>query len=571
MLSTAIMFLIIVFLLQFCFDGLSGAKHETLCTSSACFTLHMDQLNFEEAHQKCVHNGGSLVTVRQREDEEVIRLLLSKIHRHHQDTAVKFWIGLKLPAVNCVSPHKALRGFKWVSGKEESDYSNWEKEPDVTCTTDRCVRVNYRLSGENQLKWIAGSCKSHIFYACKFDFQGMCKALVLKGPGKINYTLPFSEESERSKLKSFPIGTFAVVLCSDKQEYYSVCKKQDEWSVPGPFCEVEKQNCRISNGGCQHDCHEDADQVRCRCKEGYELEEDGFSCRIKDLCTADTCEHLCVMSESGYFCKCPPGFKLEENQRNCSDIDECKSQACEENLCENTHGSYTCVCRDGYEMADGKCSDVNECAQSRCQHSCSNSDGSFSCYCDEGFALSEDGHSCVDIDECAHNRCQFECVNTIGGFMCTCPQGSYLEHHGLKCAPYLTDTFTASSGDPPDQKETFTEFSVRTSVELQHQSPHTDAPSLDLVNITHDHQQSSTSLTTTIASAVSSKVIICVLGSVIPLLVLISLTLAFAIFRCSRSRKEAKKSTTTDGYCWVSSGLDPRLEKLYESIVTDDP
>ncbi|XP_028994463.1 complement component C1q receptor [Betta splendens] len=544
------MFLIVVFLLQSSFSGLFGAKHETLCTASACFTLHMDQLSFEEAHKKCVHNGGSLITVRNREDEEVVRLLLSKIIGHHQDTIVTFWIGLKLPAGNCVSAHKALRGFRWVSGAEESEYSNWEKEPELTCTADRCVRVNFRLSGQNRLKWITGSCKSLIFYACKFSFRGMCKPLVLKGPGKINYTLPFSEESERSKLKSFPIGTFADVLCNDKQESYSVCQELDQWTVPGPFCSVERQNCRANNGGCQHGCDENGGEPRCFCHEDYELEEDGFSCRIRDLCHADTCEHLCVMSESGYFCKCPHGFKLEENRRNCSDVDECESQACGEHVCKNTHGGYTCVCGDGYKLADGTCSDVNECEQSRCQHSCVNSDGSFSCLCDEGFALSHDGRSCVDIDECASHRCPLQCVNTVGGFTCTS---------------------TAPSDEPPDRTEPFTEFSQTTGVEIQHQSPRTHAPSLDPVNVTHGNQRSGASVPSTSAGNFSSKVIVCVLGSVVPLLVLILVTVAIAVFRCSRSKKEAKKNATTDGYCWVSSGLDPRLEKLYESIVTDDP
>lgn len=559
-----------IILLQFInsFEGLSGAKHEILCTSSACITLHMDRLTFEEAHKKCVDNGGSLMTVREREEEEPLRLLLLKIHRHHQDRAVQFWIGLKLPTANCVSAKKALRGFKWVSGNEDSQYSNWEKEPDETCTTERCVSVNYTLSGQNQLKWIAGSCKKPSFYACKFNFKETCKPLVLMGPGEINYTLPFSKEPERSELKSFPLGTYAIISCNDKQGHYTVCKKMDEWDDPGPFCRPDKQNCMINR--CQHECHQDSDKIRCVCKEGYDLDEDGFSCRIKNLCQVDTCEHLCVMSESGYFCKCPHGFRLEVNQRNCSDVDECQSQACEDHVCVNMHGSYRCVCRDGYEMADGKCSDINECAQSRCQHSCSNSVGSFSCYCDKGFALSEDGHSCVDINECVDSLCEFACVNTVGGFNCTCPQGSYLEPDGLKCAPYLTETSTASSDEAPDEEENFTEALIKTTAELQHQSPHTDAPLPDLVNVTHGDQQSNTSLTTSIANTVSSRLIICVLGSVIPLLLLIVVTLAIAVFRCSRSKKKAKKNTTTDGYCWVSSGLDPRLEKLYESILTDD-
>nr|XP_046269556.1 complement component C1q receptor isoform X2 [Scatophagus argus] len=578
----AVMLLIFLLLLISSLEGVSGAEHETLCTSNACFTLHMDKGSFEKAQQSCVHKGGYLMTVRDRGEEDVLRSLLSQIQRQHQNWVLKFWIGLKLHRGDCVLSDKTLRGFKWVSGEEDSHYSNWEKEPVTTCTEERCVKVHYTSSGENQLKWSAGPCKKTLFYACKFYFKGMCKPLALLGPGQITYVAPFSEEKGVEIISAdeiisayVPLGTYAEILCSDQQIHFSMCMRIDDvylWKVPGPFCKAGRQNCAINNGGCEHLCHQEADEVRCYCKEGYSLIEDRVTCRMNDLCGIDTCEHQCVMSESGYSCKCPDGFRLDANQRNCSDIDECQSQACEHHLCKNTHGSYTCVCKEGYQMVNGKCSDVDECLQLRCDHSCFNSIGSFSCQCNEGFTLSEDGRSCVDMNECVSNRCQFKCVNTFGSFFCTCPQGFHVESDGSTCAPDLTDTPTASSDDPPEEEtqENFTEALTRTTVELQHQSPHTDAPLPDLVNDTNSDQQGNTSLVTTFAKTVNSKVLICALGSVIPLLFLVTVTLAIAIFRCSRSKKEAKKNTTTDGYCWVSSGLDPRLEKLYESILTDD-
>lgn len=558
------MLLIFLALLVSGFSGASGAKQETLCTSNACFTLHMERGSFENAQQTCIHNGGYLMTVRDREEEHVLRSLLSQNPRQRQERAPKFWIGLKLHRGDCMLADKTLRGFKWVSGAEDSHYSNWEKEPVSTCTQESCVRVHYASSGENQLKWTAGNCKSPCFYVCKFYFKGMCKPLALFGPGHITYKAPFSEEPQRSEMQSFPLGTYAEILCSDQQSHYSVCTGTDgvyRWNVPGPFCKTGKRSCAVHNGGCEHLCQPDADEVRCSCKEGYNLDEDGLGCGIKDLCEVDTCEHQCVMGSSGYSCKCPDGFQLDANRRNCSDIDECQSQSCEHHVCINTPGSYRCACKDGYRMVDGKCSDIDECEQRlRCEHGCSNSVGSFSCYCHRGFTLSEDGRSCADVNECVSDVCPFECVNTAGSFTCACPRGFHEEGDGSTCAPDVTET----------QENVTSEWLTRTTVELQHPSPHTDAPPPGLVNIVHSDQQGNASLVTSFANTVNSRVLICVLGSVIPLLLLVAVTLAIAIFRCRRSKKEAKKNTTADGYCWVSSGLDPRLEKLYESILTDD-
>ncbi|XP_051251667.1 complement component C1q receptor-like [Dicentrarchus labrax] len=476
--SMAIMMLIFLLLFIHSFEGLSGAEHETMCTSKACFTLHMDNRRFVEAEQRCVHNGGHLMTVRDQDEENVLHSLLSQIHRKHQDKGLKFWIGLKLNSGDCVRPDKTLKGFKWVSGEENTHYSNWKKEPATTCTLERCVRIHYTLSGEKQLTWIAGSCKTPIFYACKFYFKGMCRPLALLGLGEIVYTAPFSEKPERSEMQSFPLGTIADILCIDKQAHYSLCVWRDNtfhWTVPGPFCKTGNQNCTISNDRCEYLCRQDADEVQCICKKGYSLDEDGVTCRIKYDMTETTAVSL---------------------------VDPTTE--------EETHKEFTeSLTRTTVEV----------------QHQSPHTDAPRS-----------------------------DLVNVTHGEM--------------------TETTAASSFDPRKEeitKENLSESLTRTTVEVQHQSPHTDAPLPYLGNSTHGDQQGNKSLAKSFPQTVNSRVLICVLGSVIPLLILVAVTLAIAIFRCSRSKKEAKKNTTTDGYCWVSSGLDPRLEKLYKSISTDGP
>lgn len=565
------LFMLLLQLISVCEGSPGGVEYETLCISNTCFTLHMDRLSFEDARLNCVDKGGYLMTVRDRAEEAVLRSLLSQIGRGRLDEPLKFWIGLKLHKGDCMLRETTLRGFKWVS-ENETEYSNWEREPKSTCTEARCVRVHYSFSGHNSLKWSDGTCNRPAFYACKFSFQGMCKPLTLLGPGQINYTAPFSAKPLRNDIRALPMATYADILCADRQSHFSICKFDGAytWTEPGPFCSVGKQNCAFNNGGCEHLCREGADGVRCACKDGYELDQDALSCKVKSVCGDFTCEHQCVMGESGYSCACPRGFRLEENQRSCADIDECQTRVCEDHFCVNTPGSYICECKNGYEMVDGKCRDVDECTESRCEQSCLNSLGSFSCHCNAGFTISEDGYSCVDIDECLSSRCE-SCTNTIGSFSCECPSNHYLDTDGITCTPHLTDTSTAASREE-SHEETSDSLTV-TTIELQHQSPHTDAPLPELESvITHGDAQGNVSLETTVHAGkpLNSRVLICVLGSVIPLVLLLAVTLAIAFFRCGRSKKETKKTTTADGYCWVSSGFEPHLEKLYESIRTDD-
>nr|XP_057946804.1 complement component C1q receptor-like [Doryrhamphus excisus] len=547
--------LFLLLLLNTRFGGFNGIEYETMCTSNVCFTLHLDKVSFDKAGQSCFHNGGYLMTVRNEEEDHHIHSLISLIQKEKQ---FKFWIGLKLHKGDCVLADKPLRGFKWTSGEEDSRFSNWDKEPVDTCT-ERCVHVSYNPKNRNILKWTAGACKTPSFYMCKFYFQGMCGSLLLSGSGDISYTAPFSEEPLQNEIKSLPIGTYAKITCADRESHFSVCMLSDDkyqWNVGGPFCKADPGKCASDNGGCEHLCQEDSDQVRCLCKQGYTIEENGFSCKLQDVCNVEFCEHDCILGESGFSCDCPVGFKLEANQRNCSDIDECQlPHVCANRLCVNTHGSYTCACREGFQMFRGDCLDSDECVNSRCEHGCLNTMGSFSCYCEDGFTLSEDGYSCADVNECATERCQFRCVNTEGSFSCVCPAGFHSDAIGMDCVPDITDAplNDATQVNIAETEPTVTQERRRVSTPL---------PRLETVTPINASSASS-------AKVVNSRVLICVLGSVIPLLMLVAATLGIAVVRCHRARKEAKK-TTTDTYCWVASGLDPRLEKFYESILTDD-
>jgi len=107
--------------------------------------------------------------------------------------------------------------------------------------------------------------------------------------------------------------------------------------------------------------------------------------------------------------------------------------------CENTAGSYRCLCSSGlaYNPVNKSCDDINECltSQHSCQQLCVNTRGSFHCACNPGFLLSSDQLTCADLNECnqSNHSCLHRCVNTIGSYVCSCDAGHTLSDDGRTC------------------------------------------------------------------------------------------------------------------------------------------
>jgi hypothetical protein len=79
------------------------------------------------------------------------------------------------------------------------------------------------------------------------------------------------------------------------------------------------------------------------------------------------CSHGCQNLPGGFICTCPPGYVLDEDPelenpgKSCKDVDECTDRPdlvhCEGEgvVCQNTPGSFTCGCAEGYTLnADGE-------------------------------------------------------------------------------------------------------------------------------------------------------------------------------------------------------------------------
>ncbi|XP_062973935.1 latent-transforming growth factor beta-binding protein 2 [Elgaria multicarinata webbii] len=173
----------------------------------------------------------------------------------------------------------------------------------------------------------------------------------------------------------------------------------------------------------------------CICALGFSNAAGGVSCQDVDEC-ADQSRCLrgqCLNTEGSYRCLCQTGFKHSQETDDCIDVDECEEYGdavCGMWQCQNTLGSYHCIvgCPSGFHRTSfGECIDIDECAnETLCGgHAfCDNTDGSFRCLCDRGYETSPSGHDCVDVNECELMLAVCGtalCENVEGAFLCLCP------------------------------------------------------------------------------------------------------------------------------------------------------
>ena len=125
----------------------------------------------------------------------------------------------------------------------------------------------------------------------------------------------------------------------------------------------------------------------------------------------------CQNTEGSYTCKCFDGFEGD----NCADIDECNSTtSCDVNAkCRNINGGYECRCKESYYGTGDSCF-PGRCLDANCPHNqkCVSAN-TINCECKPGFQFNSFS-DCVDIDECQEIKCddRTECSNTIGTYIC---------------------------------------------------------------------------------------------------------------------------------------------------------
>ncbi|KAF7649435.1 hypothetical protein LDENG_00141230 [Lucifuga dentata] len=418
-------------------------ERDALCNTDRCFVVYFQRKTFLDSWRACKEKGGNLVTIKRQEEADNIATLFSSVDLRYSRTKVRVWIGLQRQPRQCTS--RPLRGFSWTTGDQDTEYTNWQREDSPgLCSAPRCVVMSYSTAAHEQadnFKWLDGSCTVPVDgYLCHYGYEGMCPALWSEGGGNTLYTTPFNLLT--TLLTHVPFGSVASVPCPTKDEQSVLCMLKEDgsvgWSRNPPLCSdppVTQNWCDQGNGGCEHFCRLAGAHVYCECAPGFQLGEDGLSCRQADVCQAAPCEFECMPLLDGYRCACPEGYMLAPDERGCLDVDECLQSPCE-HLCVNAPGTFECRCLKGYHPDEtGGCEDVDECMNDPCEHACENTPGSHICHCHLGFSpLPEDLSRCQDTDECQIvGTCEQMCVNYEGGFECYCEVGYELMSDHYSC------------------------------------------------------------------------------------------------------------------------------------------
>ncbi|XP_053505547.1 endosialin [Ictalurus furcatus] len=441
--------------------GQNLQEQDGLCNAEGCYSVHFQRKTFRESWRSCKDRGGNLAVVKRPEEAALIQDLLKAGERQGPRPRLRLWIGLQRQPRQC-SAIRPLRGFTWITGDQDTEYTNWQREElPGACTAPRCVVITYNTtdkskSDQNNFKWLDGSCMIAVDgFLCHYTYRGMCPPLQSEGNGPARYTTPFNLLS--TLLSHIPYGSVATLPCPDitKEDQSVLCMLHEDgrvgWSKDAPLCsDAPKDWCEQDNGGCEHYCVNANSHYYCECSEDFKIGDNGQSCQPLDPCHGADCEFDCEPSPGGYRCKCPEGYLLSQNGLNCIDIDECQQHPCPQ-VCINAPGTFECRCNEGYQLSEfGECLDVDECNEGKCEHSCENSPGSYICLCHEGFSpVPDDPERCEDIDECQlTGTCEHICDNYEGGFQCSCEAGYELQQDEYSCLPTKDMVEQYPTGEP---------------------------------------------------------------------------------------------------------------------------
>ncbi|XP_052691021.1 uncharacterized protein LOC128168863 isoform X6 [Crassostrea angulata] len=241
-------------------------------------------------------------------------------------------------------------------------------------------------------------------------------------------------------------------IIPSENDRFSLAVCECDIGYSGEKCEIDTNACLSEPCPLQRNCTDLPPEQEIKFGRGYNCTdcpkgyndvnqkcEDINECEGNNTNVCNTRTELCENTEGSYLCICLPGFRKDNSI--CKDVDECseKTSGCEQ-ICNNTFGSFECLCFPGFSLNinNATCSrtDENSChsIQRSCQYTCDPVENK--CLCPIGFELAEDEQSCIDVNECdlQPSKCLQGCYNTNGSFQCYCRPGFKLNDDKISCS-----------------------------------------------------------------------------------------------------------------------------------------
>ncbi|XP_066523108.1 latent-transforming growth factor beta-binding protein 2-like [Hoplias malabaricus] len=199
-------------------------------------------------------------------------------------------------------------------------------------------------------------------------------------------------------------GSFLCICPSENQEFDPVTIQCSSRHTELPDSQTEqRKECYYNLNDanlCENALSQNVTKQECCCTVGAGW---GDNCEI----------HACpVKGQEEYDWLCPHGSGILTvissirgiDHLMIKDADECATfgpELCKNGQCINYHGSYSCLCREGfyYDHIQMECVDYDECQERVCEHGmCVNTAGSFNCFCSPPMVLDSTQRRCISIN-----------------------------------------------------------------------------------------------------------------------------------------------------------------------------